>query len=356
MSVLDTAVSGMLANSNWLSTISQNVANSNTTGYKNMETEFSALVDASPGQTSQGAGVTTSTTSLNTLQGQVESTQSTTNLAVQGAGFFVVSNSAGDIFLTRNGSFVPDASGNLVNSAGYYLMGAATNGNATNVSVNSISGLQMVNVDGTAASATASTTASLTANLPSTAAVVAAANLPSTNSAGSTYTAETSMTAYDSLGGAHTINLYFSNEGGGNWEVDAYDASTAAAGGGFPYSSAALATSTLTFNPTTGALTGGSPLTINMAGGQTVSLNLANTTQLASAFGVTSATINGSAPGTMTGIAISQTGVMSFQYTNGASVNAYIIPLADVPSPDNMTSQLGDAYTANYEFRADTTK
>ena len=40
MSVLDTAVSGMLANSNWLSTISQNVANSNTTGYKNVETEF----------------------------------------------------------------------------------------------------------------------------------------------------------------------------------------------------------------------------------------------------------------------------------------------------------------------------
>ena len=72
------------------------------------------------------------------------------------------------------------------------------------------------------------------------------------------------MTAYDNLGGAHTINVYFSNEGGGNWEVDAYDASTAAAGGGFPYSSAALATSTLTFNPTTGALTGGSPLTINM--------------------------------------------------------------------------------------------
>ncbi len=101
----------MLANSNWLSTISQNVANANTTGYKNVETEFSALVDPLRGAPSQVAGVTTNMLSLNALQGQVEATQTTTNLAVQGAGFFVVSDASGDIFLTRNGSFVPDASG-----------------------------------------------------------------------------------------------------------------------------------------------------------------------------------------------------------------------------------------------------
>ena len=64
----------------------------------------------------------TSTISLNSLQGSVVTSQTATNLAVQGSGFFVVSNSAGDTYLTRNGSFVPDASGNLVNSAGYYLM------------------------------------------------------------------------------------------------------------------------------------------------------------------------------------------------------------------------------------------
>ena len=57
MSILNSSVSGMLANSNWLSTISQNVANSNSTGYKISETDFSALVDQSPGQVSAGAGV-----------------------------------------------------------------------------------------------------------------------------------------------------------------------------------------------------------------------------------------------------------------------------------------------------------
>ena len=350
MSTLNTAVSGMLANSNWLSTIAQNVANSNTTGYKNTETEFSALVDAAPGQTSQVAGVTSNTVFYNTLQGQVEGTQTTTNLGVQGNGFFIVSDAGGDTFLTRNGSFVPDSQGYLVNSAGYYLMAASTtNATAANQSVNTISGLQKVNIDGAAMSAAPSTTGKLSANLPSTAATIAAANLPSTNSASSTYTAETTVTAYDNLGGAHTIDLYFANMGNNQWEVDAYDNSTAASSGGFPFSSGPLATSTLTFSPTSGALTSGSPMSIAIPGGQTVSLDLSGDTQLASSFAVTSSTIDGNAAGTMTGVAISQTGIMSFQYSNGVSSDSYIIPLGNVAAPDNLTSTLGGAFQTNSE-------
>ena len=122
MTILNTSVSGMLADSNWLSSISQNVANANTTGYKNAETEFSTLVDQ-VSTAAAGGGVMTTTRNLNTLQGNVVSSSTATNLAVQGSGFFVVSDSSGATYLTRNGSFVPDASGNLVNSAGYYLMG-----------------------------------------------------------------------------------------------------------------------------------------------------------------------------------------------------------------------------------------
>ena len=150
MSILDTSVSGMLANSNWLSNISQNVANANSTGYKTTDTEFSALVDQSPDQPSAGAGVTATTTSLNSLQGQIASTSTTTDLAVQGAGFFVVEDASGNTFLTRNGTFVPDASGNLVNAAGYYLMAANVQGGSSSTSVNSLSGLQKVNVEGAA--------------------------------------------------------------------------------------------------------------------------------------------------------------------------------------------------------------
>jgi flagellar hook protein FlgE len=124
MCILNTSVSGMLADSNWLASISQNVANANTTGYKNVDTDFSSLVDQIAGGDADFGGVATSQVSLNSLQGNVVATSTPTDLAVQGAGFFVVSNSSGELFLTRNGSFTPDASGNLVNSSGYYLMGA----------------------------------------------------------------------------------------------------------------------------------------------------------------------------------------------------------------------------------------
>jgi flagellar hook protein FlgE len=352
MSILNSSVSGMLSNSNWLSTISQNVANANTPGYKNAATEFSALVDQSTGAAYSGDGVTTSIRSLNALQGQVESTSTATDLAVQGAGFFVVSDASGSLFLTRNGSFVPDKSGNLVNSAGHYLMGASAANGAANGSVSSLAGLTKVNVDGAAEAASPSTTAALVANLPSTASVVPAAQLPSTNSAGATYTERTTLVAYDNLGGAQTLDLYFAKTGAGAWEVDAYADGAAAVGGGFAYASGPLATQSLTFSAATGALASGSPLSIPIPGGQTVSLDLSQATQLATSFGVSSASIDGNAPGSLTGVAIAQDGTLSYQYGNGSSRNAYVIPLANVASPDNLSSVPGGAYQANYQSGA----
>ncbi len=344
MSILNTSVSGMLADSNWLSSISQNVANSNTTGYKNVETDFSSLVDQIGNGDPDYGGVATSQVSLNSLQGNVVSTSTTTDLAIQGTGFFVVSNSSGELFLTRNGSFTPDASGNLVNSAGYYLMGENVQNGASPLAANSLTGLVKVNVNDAGQTATATTAASLTANLPSTGTPVAAADLPSANTASSTYTEATSLVVYDNLGGAHTINVYFTNTGPNTWEVDAYDAADASASGGFPYSSGPLTTQTLTFSPTTGALTSGSPLSIAVPNGQTMSLDLSNMTQLAAAFNVTAATANGNAPSGISGVSVGTNGALTFNYANGTSTTAYDIPLANVASPDNLTSVNGDAF------------
>ena len=119
MSLMGTAVSGMLGDTSWLSNISQNVANANTTGYKNAETEFATVVDQVGAASSAGGGVTATLRSLNSLQGSVVGTSTTTDLAIKGDGYFVVSDASGALYLTRNGSFVPDADGNLVNSAGY---------------------------------------------------------------------------------------------------------------------------------------------------------------------------------------------------------------------------------------------
>ena len=344
MSILNTSVSGMMADSNWLSSISQNVANSNTTGYKNVETEFSSLVDQISNGDPDFGGVATSQTSLNSLQGNVVSTSTPTDLAIQGSGFFVVSDASGALYLTRNGSFTPDASGNLVNSAGYYLMGEDVQNGASPLAANSLTGLVKVNVLNAGQTATATTAASLTANLPSTATPVAAANLPSANSATSTYTEATSLVVYDNLGGAHTINLYFTNTGPNTWEVDAYDAADASASGGFPYSSGPLATQTLNFDPTTGALSSGSPLSIAVPNGQTMSLDLGDTTQLATGFNVTAATANGNAPSGITGVTVGANGALTFNYANGTSNSAYDIPLANLVSPDNLASVNGQAY------------
>ena len=152
-------------------------------------------------------------------------------------------------------------------------MAANVQNGASPLAANSLTGLQKVNVVNAGQTATPTTTGSLTANLPSTATPVAPANLPSTNSAGSTYTAATSLVVYDNLGGSHTINVYFTNTGSNTWEVDAFDASKASANAGFPYSSGPLATQTLTFNPTTGALSSGSPLSFTVPNGQTMNLD-----------------------------------------------------------------------------------
>jgi flagellar hook protein FlgE len=344
MTILNASVSGMLADSNWLSSISQNVANANTTGYKNVETDFSSLVDQIAGGDQDFGGVATSQVSLNSLQGNVVSTSTPTDLAIQGSGFFVVSDASGALYLTRNGSFTPDASGNLVNSAGYYLMGANVQDGASPLAANSLTGLVKVNVLNAGQTATATTAGSLTANLPSTATPVAPANLPSANSASSTYSEATSLVVYDNLGGAHTINLYFTNTGPNTWEVDAFDASDASASGGFPYSSGPLATQTLTFDPTTGALSSGSPLSIAIPNGQTMSLDLGDTTQLAASFNVTAATTNGNAPSGITSVSVGANGSLTFNYANGTSNSAYEIPLANVVSPDNLISVNGDAF------------
>ena len=223
MSILNTSVSGMQANSNWLSTISQNVANANTTGYKNVETDFSSSGRSDRQRRPAISAASPRARSRSTRSRAMSSRpRPTTDLAVQGAGFFVVSDSSGTLYLTRNGSFTPDASGNLVNSAGYYLMAANVQNGVSPLAANSLTGLQKVNVVNAGQTATATTTGSLTANLPSTATPVAAANLPSANSASSTYTEATSLVVYDNLGGSHTINLYFTNTGSNTWEVDAY--------------------------------------------------------------------------------------------------------------------------------------
>lgn len=334
---MNASVTGMAAQSNYLTNIGQNISNSSTVGYKQADTEFSTLVDqAGVGQTSAG-GVMTGTRMNISEQGTLTGTTSSTDLAVSGNGFFVVSDSAGQQYLTRAGSFVADKNGNLVNAAGYYLNGYSLANGAPTMAANSLSGMQVVNVNASTLSATPTTTGTLTANLPSA------------NAATSTYNEKTSMVMYDNLGASHTVDIYFAMTGTGSWQVSAFDHSTASATGGFPYSSGPLSTATLNFSASNGDLTAASAssLSIPVPSGATMTLNLGGMTQLAGSFAVSAATVNGNAAASISSVTIGLDGTLSYQLTNGSTVSAYKIPLATVPSPDNLLSLSGNVYSPN---------
>ncbi len=137
------SVGGMSAQSNALANTGQNIANVSTVGYKRVASNFETLAQQPAYKLAAAGGVKISSAIAVTQQGTLQSTSSSTDLAVNGRGMFVVSDGNGNYSLTRSGSFVPDASGNLVNSAGFYLMGYSAGGPQGG---SSLSGTQMVNV------------------------------------------------------------------------------------------------------------------------------------------------------------------------------------------------------------------
>lgn len=352
--VMRTSVSGMSAQSSKLSTVADNIANSSTTGYKRAAAEFSSLIIDSGTENYTSGGVSTRVRYSISEQGNISYTTSVTDLAVSGNGFMVVTNEDGTPFLTRAGSFVPDGDGNLVNAAGYYLMGFDYADGEPTPAAGSLTGLQVVSVKQTELEAIPSTEGTFAANLPSNAGIVAAADLPSANAATSTYTAKTSFVTYDSLGNAINLDVYFAKTADNTWELSVYDKADAAAGGGFPYGAAAIATETLTFDPTNGGLDAASPTELNFTvpGGEPLTLDISGMEQLAADYRVLDAAVNGNAPSAVERIEIDQDGTMYSLYENGARVATFKIPLADVPSPDNLTPRPGNIYAPSTDSGA----
>ena len=246
-SALMASVSGMSAQANSLSTISDNIANADTTGYKQASTQFEDMLNEFSTSEYNAGGVATVVNYNIAQQGDPTSTSTSTNMAIEGNGFFVVENASGQTYLTRAGSFAPNAQGDLVNASGYTLMGYPISSNSSQPVSYSLNQLQPVQISISGLSPpAASTSGTLTGNIDS-AASVNSGTLPSANSASSTYTSMTPVTAYDDLGNPVTLNVYMTKTGANTWEMDVYNAADAASGGGFPYSSGPLATQTLTF-------------------------------------------------------------------------------------------------------------
>ncbi|SDA70361.1 flagellar hook protein FlgE [Mesorhizobium qingshengii] len=351
--MMRTGVSGMNAQANRLSTVADNIANSDTTGYKRSSAEFSTLVMPTTGGAYNSGGVTTTIRSAVSSQGVLQYTTSVSDLAVSGDGFFVVQDPSGTPFLTRAGAFVPDAQGRLVNAGGFQLMAYSYANGVPAATVNGFEGLVPVVISDQEMTATPSTEGTFNGNLPAGATPVAAGSLPSTNAAGAQYTSKSSMVAYDNLGNKVLLDVYFTNTGTGTWEVSVFDQSKATPGTSFPYTGGALGTANLTFDTTTGKLTGAvTSVGLTVPNGSAFSLDLSKLTQLGTGFTVSEAEVNGNAPSTIDKVQISKDGTIYAQYKDGSTKPLYKIPLADVQSPDQLTALPGNVYAQGTESGA----
>ncbi|TBB40263.1 flagellar hook protein FlgE [Rhizobium ruizarguesonis] len=359
---MKTAVSGMSAQANRLSTVSDNIANANTTGYKAVSTSFSSLVLPSSSGNYNSGGVQTSVRQAISQQGDISYTTSAYDLAISGDGFFIVESADGTPVLTRAGDFSVDSDGNLVNGAGFTLMGYSYDSGVPAVVVNGFDGLVPVNVSQSGLSAVASSSAYFSGNLNSEATVVTdTTTLPSANTASVTDdTQKMSLVAYDSLGGTVQYDYYFTKTGvttdasgavtGSTWEVAVYrnaDASTGSTAS-FPYSSDAVSVATLSFDAD-GQLTSATDTDTDIVDpvtAKTITMDYSDFTQLSSDFSATGSA-DGQAASAVSSVSIGTDGVVSVSYANGATKALYQIPLATVASPDNLTLLSGNVYSAN---------
>jgi flagellar hook protein FlgE len=362
---ISTALAGLRSESAALSNISTNVANSSTVGYKESDTDFETMVLGNGTGGAVSAGVSTVTQMDVTTAGQIQSTGVATDIAINGEGFMVVNSSAtagsGNYYLTQAGSFRPDASGNLVNAAGYYLQGQPLNSSGLPIGglAQQLSSLSTVNVSNLSASAVPTTQMTFGANLPSSdTAYSATAPTPPSST----------ITYYNALGNPQTLEFQFvptqpaasGDPATNTWTMNIYDSasSTPTTPSGSATltfaSSGATAGELQSVVPTAGSYdaTAGT-LTITTGDGTSLPINIgaigsaSGLTQLGGPYTTTTMSQNGSSFGTLQDVSIGSDGIVTASFSNGSTRPIYQLDLATVSNPDGLTPVDGDAFAVS---------
>lgn len=341
----DTAVSGIKASTAELGIIGNNLANSSTTGFKSSRAEFSDVYAASVlgvGANAIGKGVTLDSVSQQFTQGNISFTDNALDLAINGNGFFVMSDQGATTY-TRSGQFSVDRDGYIVNGQGLRLMAfhADAGGNITGQLVEMQ--LNTANV-----SPTATTRVDMTANLDSRelpptvpwGGPFDAFASPPTAPDPTMYNASTSVTIYDGLGNPHVMSMYYIKSATPNqWSMYTLIDGVSTSG-----------PDTLTFNqsgqfdssvlPVQATIAGWTPLDSSGnptgAAAQNMTVDISPSTQFGSAFGVNSINQNGFTTGQLRGVEISDTGVMFARFTNGESRALGQVALANFSNPQGL--------------------
>ncbi|MGD0798372.1 MAG: flagellar hook protein FlgE [Acidobacteriaceae bacterium] len=333
------ALTGLEANGVALDTIGNNLANLNTTAFKDQTTTFSDLFYQNIGNTGSGdalqvgLGTQVAGTSTDFSQGSLSTTTSSTDMALNGNGFFVL-NQGGLQQLTRAGNFQLDQSGNLITTTGDGVMGYV----ATNGVVNTNTPLEALQVPVDATQA-----AQATANFGIT------ANLDAATAVGGAFSS--TITMYDSLGQSHAATINFTNTAANTWNY----AITLPPGDatGTPVNN----TGTLTFNSSGQLLTPAANVTGIKFPGLTdaaADMNLSwdlyganGVAQIGQTVGtstVTASQQDGFASGSYQSFSVDSAGVISAAFSNGQTQNIGQIAVASVTNTEGLTIDGGNNY------------
>lgn len=323
-------LSGLGAAAKALDAISNNVANASTAGYKASQAQFSDVFAASlsgAGSGQVGIGTQIASVRQQFTQGNIEVTNNAMDLAINGGGFFRMSNN-GTITYTRNGQFLVDKENYIVNSLGSRLTGYAANPTGAILQSSPVE-LQISRDD---LDPSATTDMDMSLNLDSRDAVIAGAidiDDPTT------YNVSTAATVYDSLGVAHTLTIFFQKTAANDWNIayglNGADITATAAGTSVQFDA-------------TGTVSGGGTTTFSIpsatlgtgAADLDFTLDVTAATQFGSAFGVNDITQDGYSSGRLTGISVSDDGIVQGRYSNGLNRNLGQIVLVAFNNPNGL--------------------
>jgi flagellar hook protein FlgE len=356
-------LSGLNAASHNLEVIGNNVANANTFGAKSSRAEFADVYAAAmngAGTNQIGIGVNLTSVSQQFTQGNITTTDNPMDLAINGAGFFEVSDGRNPIEYTRNGQFKIDRDGYIVNNAQQRLMGYPADGTGV-IQPGQAVALQLptAGIDPQATS-----TIKLEMNLDARAAQTApsaaalAAGTPQiVLSDPSTYNNATSLTVYDAKGQDVALTYYFQKAGTDQWNVfaTANGVPVLADASGVPQPITTIQFPSNGGKPTAplGPIALDVPASTNLQGAQTLAIpgvqfNLTGATQYGAAFGVTDQSQNGYAPGQLSGINIENNGVVTARYSNGQSKPAGQIEIATFRNPQGLQPMGGNNWARTF--------
>ena len=350
-------LSGLNASSKNLEVIGNNVANANTVGAKASRAEFADMYASAlngAGTTSIGIGVNLAAVTQQFTQGNITTTENPLDLAINGNGFFEVTNGTQTLY-TRNGQFQANKDGNIVNSAGLKLMGYPADDQGV-IQPGAARALQLPTggVDPNQTSEV-NVEMNLDSRLATTAPAAAVTPQIDFNDA-ATYNNATSISVYDAKGQDVAVTYYFQKSGTDTWNVYATANGVTLAG----TAAAPTPVTSITFPadgsaPTapTGPVAITIPATVNSAGAATlaipgVQLDLTKTTQFGSPFGVTDMSQDGYAAGKLASLSIEKSGIVMATYSNGQSKPAGQIELASFRNPQGLSPLGGNVWARTF--------